>query len=286
MPISAEFWIAPTEDASARMTASGIVGPRSNARRMVVDHADDFRSAVDREDLDGDQIVSELAITPQGPFNWKQPDPSWIAVVLDAFDGGLCLNRESEYEPQERTSDYGRVPRGGILHAHDRPIGHVYDVAGELVISQALRALLGDAVTSHGSIEQDGRVVDGYVRCEPCVIRPFIDRLSYQRSRPCRDCGANWVPLRGTWFSLEQQPLADGAIWSRPGFGHFEAEYPLVISLTMAKRIHQAFRGKGYTMEPVFGGHSAEYGRAQEMVSIFESMKIARRGPHGESHSG
>jgi hypothetical protein len=276
MPISAEFWIAPPGVASAKMMSSGFVGLRSNAERIVVDHADDVRSALDRKDLDGDRIVSELAITPQGPFNWKQPDPAWVAVVLDAFDGGLCLNRESEFEPHGRTSDYGRVPRGAILHAHDRPIGHVYDVAGELVISQALRTLLGDAVTCHGSIEQDGGVVEGYVRFEPRVIRPFVDPLSYQRSRPCRDCGATWAPLRGTWFSLEQQPLADDAIWSTPGFGHFQAEYPLVISLTLAKRIHQAFRGKGYTMEPVFGGHSSEYRRAEEMVAVFESMKTAR----------
>ena len=178
MPISAEFWIASPGVAPAKEISSNDIGLRSKAERIVIHDGDDFRSALDRKDIDGVRIVSELAITPQGPFNWKQPDPSWVAVVLDAFDGGLCLNRESEFEPHQRTSDYGRVPRGGILHAHDRPIGHVYDVAGELVISQALRTLLGDAVTCHGSIEQDGGVVEGYVRFEPRVMRPFLDRKS------------------------------------------------------------------------------------------------------------
>lgn len=280
MPITAHFWItcddaSPEVGATNDARASDVARGR-RAHRMTIGPQEEFAESFARLPDPRGHICSELALTPIGPFNWRQPDPSWVAVVLDAFDGGLVLNRETDFESDSRTADYGRIPRGARLHAHDRPIGHVYDVGGELVISQSMREMLGDAVSCHGSIEQDGSELSDFFRFEPRVQRELIDPLSYQPPQPCKGCGATWSPLRGTWFSMERTPLQETAIWSVPGYGHFRAEYPLVISLSIALQIHQRFRGKGYTMEPVFGADSPEYQRARNMIAQFPPINHPR----------
>lgn len=92
----------------------------------------------------------------------------------------------------------------------------------------------------------------------------------------CAICGAPHHPGLGIWIAATDDLFTENIALDEMGQDHYAMMHPMVVSLRQAALINSQFRGKGYTLEPVFKRHAETSLLAEAVVG---AAKDLQRGP-------
>lgn len=208
----------------------------------------------------GIRIISPLSLADSAVRSWERPADHWVGAVLDYDDSQVGSNPPSDFDPPVRPPE-----RGGYV-AFERdllleriPKGHVASVADNRICSARMIDALGGERTGRfgGAVIYQERPLTEWHRFEPLERCAVLDKLSVSSEVPCALCGAPHVPQNGIWIANADVccaiPVAEDVI----GYDHYAMTHPVVLSLELAIAVTKRFRGKGYTLEPIYQRDSA-----------------------------
>jgi hypothetical protein len=178
---------------------------------------------------------------------WKDPDEAWVgAEVLG--DGFATLSPENKFAPSCPEPCYGHVPPDEVIHVTSRPRGNVVGVKFDELYSDRMAAFfVRQALCRIGRVHFQGRIWPEHVRLFPEQSKDVL-ATEFMRRGNCRMCASpNLIwPVPNLGVRVDDLVVCR----NERGTGHCVAQYPLIVSVSVAQELKRQIRG-GYGLDPI-----------------------------------
>jgi hypothetical protein len=213
--------------------------------------------------------------------NWpdlNKPDPDWIALII--APGNLQpapLNPHGDFDLALPAPCKGSLREGIPIIVRDNPEGNLEGAFLEnTTISRRLFEALGgeSGLTTTGPVIHKGKTLTDWFRFRPQTTCAVISSDTYGPPVKCVQCNSSFVGSIGVWLAAKSpKGLPSSIAQDETGFHHARVAHPMAISIEMAQRIEERFRGHGYHLSPVFSYESSTAQRVREILQDLNALR-------------
>jgi hypothetical protein len=210
--------------------------------------------------------------------NLKKPDPGWVGLIMSPgkLQPAPC-NPPQDFDLILPGPCKGALREGVPIIVADRPHGQLSGafLENRIISSRLFEAVGGDDMLRvTGSVVHKDRPLPNWVRFAPKEHCRVLADETYGQPVECPRCKMPFVASIGLWLGREMpEAVPEMIAGDELGYAHSRVTHPLVISLEMARRIEDHFRGEGYHLCPIWSYDSATAKRVRTILRDIDDLR-------------